>query len=136
LNLIPFILILGFYFEFSYEMFGFFFSISPLNQWMLFTPFVFCLTFILILLFDYFLFYFRTFYQIDFFFHFHSLTLKYYFSFYVVLVSNLIPFILILDHWFDLFCKMYFSFSNFTLKSINVLFTLIFCLTFDPYSFT
>jgi len=111
LDLIIFLLILGFCLSFLWDVW-IFFSISPLNQWMLFTLLVFYLVFSphsFILLFY---FCFVAFIKLIFFFHFHPLILKYYFSSYFILVSYLILFLLILDFWLDFFCEMFASFFS------------------------
>jgi hypothetical protein len=57
-------------------------------------------------------------------FYFHPLTLKCYFS-YFVLILDLIPFLLILGFCFEFLCEM-FDFFNFTIEFMNVIYPLSF----------
>ena len=89
---------------------------------MIITPYFFYLAFdphSFILLF------FLAFYQIDFFFQFHHLILKYYFSFYYILISDLTIFLLIMNFSHEFFCEMFILFY-FTLEIMNVIYPLVF----------
>jgi hypothetical protein len=84
-----------------------FFLILSFNQLMLFPLLFFSLAFGPHSFIFLFIFVLGLFYQIQFFFQFHPLTLKCYFSSYFVLISDLIIFFLILSFCFEFFYEMF-----------------------------
>jgi len=97
-----------------------FFLILSFNQLMLFPLLFFSLAFGPHSFIFLFIFVLGLFYQIQFFFQFHPLTLKCYFSSYFVLISDLIIFFLILSFCFEFFYEMFgfCFFFNFTFESM------------------